>query len=175
VSNDFLMSRGRRLALAFVAAIVVGSIGPWVDVGSDSASGLDIDDGVVTLVLAGIAFAYLLFRPIPHWAPVAALGALAGAVAVFDIVDIEDVGGFLSIASPGWGLYLTAIGGAGLVSSALFSMRTDNEAAAPFDITGKVIVGLAALLVVLAVISTLDDEEVARTTLPEPPELEPEP
>jgi hypothetical protein len=31
------------------------------------------------------------------------------------------------------------------------------------------------LLVVLAVISTLDDEEVARTTLPEPPELEPEP
>jgi len=136
------MSRGRRLALAFVAAIVVGSIGPWVDVGSDSASGLDIDDGVVTLVLAGIAFAYLLFRPIPHWAPVAALGALAGA---------------------------------GLVSSALFSMRTYNEAAAPFDITGKVIVGLAALLVVLAVISTLDDEDVARTTLPEPPELEPEP
>lgn len=53
-------------------------------------------------------------------------------------------------------------------------MRTDDEAAAPFDIAGKVIVGLAALLVVLAVIASLSDEEVARTTV-EPPELEPEP
>jgi hypothetical protein len=132
MEGQLSISRGRRFALAFVAATVIGAIGPWVDLGGATQSGLDVDDGVVTLVIAGIAFAYLIFGR-GHWIPTATLGALIAAVGILDIADVESVGGLVSFASPGWGLYLTAI------------------------------------VIVLAVIGSLTEEEVKDVTFPEEP------
>jgi len=171
------ISRGRRLALASVLIIIIGSIGPWVDAGGQTAGGLD-KDGVVTIFFALVAAVYLIFTRLPHWLPTAILGFIVGAIGIFDIVDIEDLnagftGGFVS---PGWGLYLTAIGGIALIASAAFAMRTGEEAGAPIGILGFVIIGACALLLVVAVISTFTQEEVARTTVPDaPPPLEIEP
>ena len=125
-----------------------------------------MDDGVVTLVIAGIAFTYLIFGR-GHWIPTAMLGALIAAVGVFDIADIESVGGLASFASPGWGLYLTAIAGIGMFFSAVVVMRSQDET--DFDLLGKFIVILAAIVIVLAVIGSLTDEEVKDVTFPEEP------
>ena len=166
-------SRGEKLAFAAVLVIVIGSIGPWVDFGGETAGGLD-KDGVVTIALALIAAVYLFFTPRPHWAPTAALGALAGAVAIFDIIDIEDVAGVLGgFVNPGWGLYLTAIGSIALVLSAVLAMRTEGEADVPLGLAGKIIIGLAALLVALAAVAALDQPDVAEVEVPEPSRVEP--
>jgi hypothetical protein len=124
ISDHNHLSRGSRWGFAASLVIAIGSIGPWIDLGSESAGGLD-QDGAVTLALALVAAAYVVFTPRPHWAPLAALGALAGVVAVIDILDI------VALWSPGWGLYLTAIGGVGLFLSAVFATRTDSPTPAP--------------------------------------------
>jgi len=165
------ISRGRRWAIASALIIVIGSIGPWVDVGGESAGGLD-KDGAVTIALALIAAAYLIFTPLPHWAPTAVIGALAATVAIFDIIDIEDLSGLVGgFASPGWGLYLTAIGSIGLIASTVFAMRTGDEGHAPLSLVGKLILGVAALLVVLFIIWLLGSEEVAKAPVLEPVEI----
>jgi hypothetical protein len=166
MEGQLSISRGRRFALAFVAATVIGAIGPWVDLGGATQSGLDVDDGVVTLVIAGIAFAYLIFGR-GHWIPTATLGALIAAVGILDIADVESVGGLVSFASPGWGLYLTAIAGIGMFLSAAVVMRSQDET--DFDLFGKFIVVLAAIVIVLAVIGSLTEEEVKDVTFPEEP------
>jgi hypothetical protein len=170
VARHLSTSRGRRFALAFTVATAIGAFAPWIDLGGTTVSGLDADDGVITMALAGIAFAYVVFGR-AHWAPTAALGALIAAVGIIDIVDIEDSTGIIGLASPGWGLYLTAIAGIGLLGSAVFVMRGEGEE--DLDVLGKVIVGLTALFLVLAVIGSLTEEDVAEVSVPDPSEVSP--
>ena len=77
------------------------------------------------------------------------------------------MGGIASFASPGWGLYLTAIAGIGMFFSAVVVMRSQDET--DFDLFGKFIVVLAAIVIVLAVIGSLTEEEVKDVTFPEEP------
>lgn len=165
MEGQLSISRGRRYALAFVAATVIGAIGPWVDLGGATQSGLDADDGVITAVIAGIAFAYLVFGR-GHWIPTATLAALIGAIGVLDIIDIEDATGLAGIASVGWGLYLTAIAGIGMLLSAVVVLRRDDT---ELDLIGKFIVLLAGIVIVLAIIGSLTEEEVKDVTFPEEP------
>lgn len=166
-----MISRGRRLVLAGTLVIAIGSIGPWVDVLGLTESGLD-SDGRVTIGLALIAVIYAIFIKRPHWAPLAMIGFFSGFVAIADIIDVGDAAN--GLAAPGWGLYLTAIGSALLIASAVMSLRTEDSRART-GIAGKVILGVGALLVVLFVISLFTTEEVAEVGEPPVIELEPAP
>lgn len=94
--------------LAPAGLLAIGSIGPWATLGALSVSGTSNGrDGIVTLVLAGIAVLVLLFR---SWIwGVLIAGVLALATAVYDIVNINNMdNGFLT-PSPGWGIILAAV------------------------------------------------------------------
>lgn len=168
MSTPGAISRGRRLVLAAVALVAVGSIGPWVDLSGSSQGGLD-SDGRVTIVMAAIAGAYVVFVSRPHWSPVAMAGFLSAFVAIFDIFDIEDTSGFVgALASPGWGIILAAIGSVALLLSALLVLRGEDPDA-EMGIIGKVLVGLGALLIALFLVFLISGgEEVADVTVPAP-------
>jgi hypothetical protein len=113
------------VTIAAAAVTVLGAFLPWVTVDlrfvSGSVSGTDTD-GVITLVVGGVVLLIgLLTRREPTTAAtvVNLLGGLAiFAVGAYDLVDVHRAAGSLNsdFASvrPGIGLYLTALGGAGV-------------------------------------------------------------
>jgi hypothetical protein len=111
-----------RLLWAFgsIAAIVAGSLGPWITLGAISVSGTgDGRDGAITLVL-GIAAAILVVVERGR----VAIGVLAGislAIAVIDGTQVlrsreDTIVGSIEI---GWGLIVLALGAAGLLAWAI--------------------------------------------------------
>lgn len=158
-----------------VAIVVAGSIGPWVEVPGASKGGLD-GDGVFTIVVAAVAGAYLVFVARPHWAPIVMAGFLTAFASIYDIVDIEDLGGFFGdLATPGWGIIATALGAVGLVLSAVLALRREDPEA-EVGVAGKVMLGLGSVLIILFVIYLADGKEEAKSpTIPTPqePEIEP--
>lgn len=119
-----------------VAGVLVGSIGPWVDAGFVSAAGTD-GDGVITLVLGLIALLSVVgaARRAENQTPTVAgvFGGLAAALAIYHIVDIYSQGSSrlfgqeVQIARPGWGLWLTAVAGAGLALLSLTGTRASQR------------------------------------------------
>ncbi len=84
------------IALAGVALLVVGSLGPWADVASR--------DGWITLALAGLA-ALALWRRVRL--AVVACATLALAVVLYDLLAIADA----PAVGSGWGLWTALAGG----------------------------------------------------------------
>jgi hypothetical protein len=88
--------------------VVIGSIGPWA-----SALWLTVNgtagDGKLTLGAAIVAIIIVIAAARRRWigVPVAFVGLVAAAVAVYDIVSLSGQ----PAVSVGWGLYLLAIGG----------------------------------------------------------------
>ena len=135
--------------------IAIGSVGPWVDLGTKSLNGVD-KDGTITLALALVAAGYVVFMPRLHWAPMAALGVLAGGVAIWEITDIP------ALATPGFGLYLTAIGGVALLLAAVTAIRTASDASASLGFIDVLIIGVAATLLAVVTLVTLTTEDTNR-------------
>ena len=128
------------MGAAGVAAflIFIGSFLPWFTInipfaGSFSASGIDMDDGILPLILAILGFVALgafFISNQKYIKPVSILLVLCGlvcmAVAIYDMVEIHreilsdpDGGEF---ASYGAGLYMVAVGSLALVGSAGWSV-----------------------------------------------------
>lgn len=117
--------------LGLVSAIVAGIAAflPWVTAGVEagpvdvSASNTGIEGlGVLTLILAIIAVGTILAT---SWEDLgtAATGIIGGVVAVVAIWKIVDING---AASPGLGLYLTVLGGIGLLVAGIWGYQSES-------------------------------------------------
>lgn len=115
--------------LGLVSAVVAGIAAflPWVTAGVEagpvevSASNTGIEGlGVLTLVLAIIAVGTILAMSWEDQGTVATgiIGVVVALVAIWKIVDINGA------ASPGMGLYLTVLGGIGLVVAGVWGYQS---------------------------------------------------
>lgn len=115
--------------------LVLGSLGPWVDSVLITVSGMS-GDGVITFVCGLLALVVLGLRRRRNARgtdrTVVILGVLLGlaaaATAIYDLSQIygaeTDVfGKNIQIASPGWGVWLAALGGVGLIASVVAADR----------------------------------------------------
>jgi hypothetical protein len=142
-------TRTRVLVLAGAALLALGSVLPWAKLEvssgafsvSDTKNGLD-GDGVLTLVLAVVAFLIFLLvkhRKVTGWS-VTVAGFLAGAIAIYDIVDVKRAFDDLNIpsginadATVGVGLWIAAIAAVALFAGGVLCLmqRDDATPAAP--------------------------------------------
>jgi hypothetical protein len=121
------------LALACAAAVIAGSLGPWVTITAAFFGTIDVrgtkGDGDLTLGLslaAGLLMALACSAPRRRWpAVLAAVGFLAAAaIGAYDWNNVSDrladsAGEeFIASAGVGWGLYLVTIGA---VAGAIFA------------------------------------------------------
>ncbi len=106
-------SNARTVSLIAAAAIVIGSIGPWVTSPLVDRAGTD-GDGIITLILGVLVGTLILIRrPGSRWLWLAtALGVLCLAIGLYDLADIlsegqqEIFGQQVDLVDPGWGLWL---------------------------------------------------------------------
>lgn len=98
-----------RWALAACAVVAVGALLPWASFLGASVYGIE-GDGVITLIAAAAATALVLWRR--HPALAAVLGVVVLVVGFVDWTRLAAVG-----------LYLTVIGGAGIVAAAAMGLR----------------------------------------------------
>jgi hypothetical protein len=115
--------------------LVLGSFLPWVkaSIGILSAEKAGIDgDGVFTLGLGVVAvLVFALMKSQPGRVLTLVAGLLASAVALYDIVDVNNKAAELSSrsgpfqieASVGIGLWLSLVGGVAVVIGAILAMR----------------------------------------------------
>ena len=118
-------------ALASAALMAIGGFGPWVTVLGFSASGTE-GDGWIVIAAAGVAAGLVFWHDnVPSvWrlGAAALAGAVGFAVAAYDWTQIESVaadaneefGEFFEVAvSPGWGLIISVLASASLVTALL--------------------------------------------------------
>jgi hypothetical protein len=130
----------RVLVLLGVAAIAVGSILPWVKASAGpftaTKNGTD-GDGVITLLLAGLAaVGFLVARQTKAaaWIVVTCAG-LAGAVALYDTIDISNKADDLArnttisvSATVGEGLWIALLGAVVALVGGIMALRTNPRA-----------------------------------------------
>ncbi|WP_247730202.1 hypothetical protein [Halovivax limisalsi] len=119
------MDTATKLVLVGGAVTIVAAFLPWISIElgpfSESVSGIDGDDGLLTLILAAVAMAVAYVR---EWSALTAGGVvvLGGLAALLGLLYISDplMGADMSdaeremagsIASPEIGLYVTVLGG----------------------------------------------------------------
>ena len=122
------ISRGTWLAISGAGALILGAVSPWAEVlgGALSVKGTS-GDGKLVLLIAGVAILAMALKRM--WVPYLIAGLLAGAIAVYHIVDIQDSIGSDERAfgaSVGWGLYVVLVGAALLLVSA-YIRRSDSR------------------------------------------------
>ena len=104
--------------IAWVASIgvVVGSLGPWAEAGSIFASGIQVDDGYITLISGVVAALALLVAAVSKvawtWLATVLAGSIAAIVGFWDL--ISGIRNFAEIDSPldisvGWGLWVVCV------------------------------------------------------------------
>jgi len=112
-----------RVGWGACVAIVVGSIGPWADLGREEVLGIDSagSDGWLTLALAGMSAAVLWswyqFAAREKLLGVILMGGLALALTLYDTVELSGVEA--GAISAEWGLILALIGSVALVATAI--------------------------------------------------------
>ena len=71
-------------------------------------------------IVAGALWLGSREAPTARTVAMAILGVIAAVVAIIDIADIEGRGGLVgAVASPGWGIILSAVSGGGLTAAAV--------------------------------------------------------
>lgn len=165
-------------AFASIAAIISGSLGPWITFAAISLSGTgDGRDGTVTLIL-GIAAAVLVV--IERGRVVVGLLAVAAlAIAVIDGSQVlrsreETILGSIEI---GWGLVVLALGAASLLVWAITEYTRGVHGSRQVWAFGGIAVALVATTAVLAASGRFDtfDDERDQTGAPEPAAAESKP
>lgn len=141
-------TRTKVVVLAGAALLVLGSVLPWAKLEvssslfsvSDTKNGLD-GDGVLTLVLAVVAVLVFLLvksRKVTGWL-VTVAGFLAGAIAIYDIVDVKGAFDDLDVpssinadATVGVGLWIAAVAAVVLfVGGVLCLVQKDDATPVP--------------------------------------------
>jgi len=136
-------TRTKVVVLGGAVLLVLGSVLPWAKLEvssgafsiSDTKNGLD-GDGVLTLILAVIAILIFLLvknRKVTGWL-VTVAGFLAGAIAIYDIVDVKGAFDNLDVpssinadATVGVGLWIAAVAAVVLfVGGVLCLMQHDD-------------------------------------------------
>ncbi|MFH1218479.1 MAG: hypothetical protein V1679_01405 [Candidatus Peregrinibacteria bacterium] len=129
---------GRIIGLSGAALLVVGAFLPWAKImGFLSVSGFS-GDGRITLAAGVIAIILILLKKVPLWISII-LGIVGLAVGGFDYygissaanelgaVDAENPFAALMTASIGEGLYLTILGGLGLIVGPVMAYKQRKE------------------------------------------------
>ena len=118
------VSRLHLAGWAICLLVAIGSAGTWASIEGFGVNGLDDGrDGIITLIaaiLAAIGIVRCVMKPASRAAyAVAVLGLLVAAVGVVDVIDVSGTGeelfGSTLEVSVGWGLWLTAVAGVGLL------------------------------------------------------------
>jgi xanthosine utilization system XapX-like protein len=134
--------------LGFIA-LGIGSFGPWVTLGSLSASGVN-GDGTITAVAAVVGLIGVLCSRYRAGIAIAAIAALAGlATAGYDLVHVAYRASKTTLfgvhlAHPGWGLFLAAVGAS--IAIVGLGMRANNRL--------RVIVPAVGLVACLGLVGT---------------------
>ncbi|QGN07342.1 hypothetical protein Hrd1104_08510 [Halorhabdus sp. CBA1104] len=135
-------SRSEQIALGSVAAVTIGAFLPWITASafgtSVSVNGID-GDGVFTLGMAIVAAVLVVAR---NWDrintfAIGGLGVLITAFSILYIVDpafgIEESGAMAEAAkemlNPGIGLYVTLLGGVGLIAASVLDRLRGSDSA----------------------------------------------
>lgn len=116
----------RILCIAAIIGMIVAPLGPWIDGGLVSVSGVDAGDGIFVLCAGMVAALMLaLSNSSSTWSIGLMFGAgvLGAIVCVYDIVTIEDADGLGSLASPGWGLIVALVASIALTLGAHYYGR----------------------------------------------------
>jgi len=126
------LGAGRMAGLAGSVLVVLGALLPWASVLGMSVSGTD-GDGMITLVIAVLAGLFLFIKKIPIWIPLI-LGVVVCGIGGYDMYSMlsstsgpdmaaaEELLGDLSV-SIGIGLYLTILGGLGVIVGSVMEMK----------------------------------------------------
>lgn len=106
------------------AALAIGSFLPWASAFGQSVTGMDADDGVITLVLGLVlvALGYMMaMRETQRWMVIAALvvGLIAVVVALIDLFDVLGT----EAVSVGIGLWIVVLGAIVAAAGAAMRMR----------------------------------------------------
>ena len=126
----------RILVAAGAAAVIFGSLMPWVSIstgfGSITKNGIE-GDGVITLI-AGAVVLVLVF--VGKYVGSLIVSALATALLIFEIVDvnraIDDIDSDFATASVGWGLWLSTVGAViALIASFIVRRPRANSPSSP--------------------------------------------
>jgi len=126
IGLDRILANLEELGLAAIGTLLAfgGAFGPWIGAtddafsgGSDTAYGIQLDEGKLVLLLALVA-GYALIRFASGAEPLALLAVLAmglavGLTAIAEIVSIQEG------LSSRWGLWLVGAGGLGMTLGAL--------------------------------------------------------
>jgi hypothetical protein len=143
MGNQGWSSRTKGFVLGGALVLAVGSFLPWVKASAGpftaTENGLD-GDGVITLAMAiGIVLAALLIkRASTAVTTVLVLAVLAGAIAVYDWVDVSKQADDLAGNTPGVsagigiGIVVCVIGAAAAAAGALMA-RAESKASPPPD------------------------------------------
>lgn len=122
------MSGRNKLGLAAIAAVVLGAFLPWWTVLGLQVNGVQQGDGAITLVLAGVAGALIVFARDTRITPV--MGVLCGlgiaGVALYHVIDTSTTALFgetIGMSLIGSGLWITLIAGIALVGVAGYGLR----------------------------------------------------
>jgi hypothetical protein len=117
------------IAVAAVAAMVVGSFGPWAKVLGISVNGTDgSNDGWLVVACAALAAVALFFYARSRARKLAILnillGAAGGAITIYDRHDITTSDADTGLVQVGWGLNLALAGSVALaIASAALVAR----------------------------------------------------
>ena len=122
-------SRGFYISALGIAAMVIGSFGPWAKIAVLGASVCGVDgsnDGWGILVLALIAGVTLMGG---RWLGVAVASVIALAISYYDRTHVQHVAGKASVLlTVGWGLNLVLAGAvAMLVGSLMLRSEADYD------------------------------------------------
>jgi hypothetical protein len=120
------MNRNDLLVLACMSAagVVVGSLGPWESGPGLTEAGTN-GAGLYTLWLGGLSAVLLLASWLGRRRDTGIAGAFLGAlilgIALYRLLDVSSRSGPLGTdpVDPGWGVWLTVVGGAGLAITSL--------------------------------------------------------
>jgi len=118
-----------KVALAGGTLTAVGSVLPWASALGRTVSGLD-GDGVITLFLGVIVAVVVLSAGWNRLAKgaTAALGGISTLIAFNAYSNLANAGGLgSSLVSPGYGLYLTILGGLVVAVGALLGYTSFDE------------------------------------------------
>jgi hypothetical protein len=117
---------GLAVSLAGIVLLAIGSAGTWVKVGEITGGGLD-RDGVVTMVLAGLAAVVLIIAAVRGRAisriALGIVAVLALATCIYDVGDVSsaDIAG--TSATVGWGLWMCLVGSIVLAAGVVVARR----------------------------------------------------
>jgi tellurite resistance protein TehA-like permease len=122
------MSGRNKLGLAAIAAVIVGAFLPWWSVLGFHVNGIQQGDGAITLALAAVAGALIVFARNTKITPV--MGVLCGlgiaGVALYHVIDTSTqklFGATIGMSLIGSGLWITLLAGIALVGIAAYGLR----------------------------------------------------